>query len=128
MRRLASLLALTLLASACATLSGPEPLTPEQIVAMSRAGEPPQAIIDRLRESGTVLALSASDIVRLHQAGVAPEVLDYLQQAQMLEIRRREALFSGMYPRCSWGGGFYPPFPPRLGLYSPWSMRPWGPC
>jgi hypothetical protein len=79
-----------------------------------------------------VLALSASDIVRLHQAGVAPEVLDFLQQAQMREIRRREALFSGMYGACSWGGAYHPAFPsrfgPRLGPYSSWSMRPWGLC
>ena len=78
MRALACLLAAVLLVSGCATLSGPPMLTRDDVVRMSKAGESPQAIIDRLRETGTVIALSASDIVTLHQAGVSQEVLIFL--------------------------------------------------
>jgi hypothetical protein len=127
-RLLAAVAALSaVLLTGCATLAGPEPLTREQIVAMSKAGEPPQAIIEKLRETYTVLPLSGSEIVRLHDEGVAPEVLDYLQLAQISEVRRREALFSSMYG-CSWGSRLYPRFQSRFGPYPPWGMGPWGPC
>ncbi len=128
MRALASLLAALVLVSGCATLSGPPMLTRDDIVRMSKAGDPPQAIVDKLRDTGTVIPLSASDIVRLHQQGVSQEVLDYLQQAQIAEMRRREALLYSMSPYpfyspyygCGWRHRFYP--------YSGWAMDPWRFC
>ena len=84
---------LALLLGGCASMEPrPAPLTGEEIVRLSKSGEPAAAIIRRLEESRTVLLLSAADIVRLHQAGVAQEVLDYLQRAQIQAIRRRDAL------------------------------------
>lgn len=128
MRSVAALLAALVLASGCATLAGPPMLTRDDVVRMSKAGDSPSAIIDRLRNTGTVIPLTASEIVRLHQAGVAPEVLDYLQQAQFAEMRRREAMLYGLHPYryyspfhgCRWGRGFYP--------YPGWAMDPWGFC
>jgi hypothetical protein len=74
----------------CAALDpGPPPLTSAEIIQLSKAGEPPASIIDRLRKSRTLLWLSATDIVNLRQAGVANEVLDYLQAVQIAETRRR---------------------------------------
>jgi hypothetical protein len=76
----------------CASLEKrPDPLSREEIVRLSKAGEPPAEIIRRLRESGTVLLLSGSDIVRLHQEGVSQEVLDHLQRVQIQAIRRQDA-------------------------------------
>jgi hypothetical protein len=75
----------------------------------------------------TVLPLQASDFVKLHEAGVPPEVLDYLQSAQINDIRWRDR-YSQMY----WYG---PGFGPRFGCGPcPWpgaglrSYRggPWG--
>lgn len=89
---------------------------------MSRAGDSPGAIIDRLRQSGTVISLSASDIVKLHQEGVSHEVLDYLQQAQLTEMRHRDALSFGYPPyACGWRYGFQP-------YWSPYPNLPWGFC
>ncbi len=123
-RLLACLLAAAALLSGCATLTGPPPLTREDIVRLSKAGEPPQAIIDRLNATGTVIPLTGSDIVRLHQQGVSEEVLDYLQQAQIAEMRRREAMLYGMYPPYS-----YSPF---YGCgwrrFHPYGWDPWGWC
>ncbi len=102
-------------------------LTRDDVVRMSKAGEPPQAIIDRLRETGTVIALSGSDMARLHQQGVSEPVLDYLQQAQIAEMRRREALLYSMYP-------YYPPYSPFYGcgwrqrFHPYYGMSPWGFC
>ena len=123
MRALVCLVAAVVLASGCATLSGPPMLSRDEVVRMSKAGESPQAIIDRLRDTSTVISLSASDIVSLHQAGVSREVLDYLQRVQFAEMRRREALLYGMYPYP-----FYSPFYGCSWRYRFWAMDPWGPC
>jgi hypothetical protein len=124
MRFVAVVLLAALLAGGCATLSGPPPLTRDDLVRMAKTGDSPQAIIDRLRDTGTVLALSASDIVRLHQSGVPHEVLDYLQQVQIAEVRRRDALLYSYPPYASFFG-----CPWRFRHYPhPWVMTPWGPC
>ena len=125
MRTALGILAITLLLGGCATLARPESLTMDQVIAASKAGEAPPALIKRLQDSYTVLPLSATDIVRLHEEGVAPEVLDYLQRAQIAEVRRREALFSSAYG-CPWGGRLYPPGFSRLYPYPRWPMGPWG--
>ncbi len=112
------------LVSGCATLAGPPPLTRDDIVRLSKAGESPQAIIDRLQATDTVIPLTGSDIVRLHQQGVPEEVLDYLQQAQIAEMRRREAMLYSMYP--------YPAYTPFYGCglrrFHPYAWDPWGWC
>ncbi len=47
--------------------------------------------------------LQASDIVALHESGVPKEVLDYLQRAQIDEIRWRDR-----YSQSYWyGPGYY---------------------
>jgi hypothetical protein len=122
---LALVAALALALTGCATLGGPPPLTAEQVVAMAKAGEPADAIIKRLRETYTVIPLSASDMVRLNKEGVPTEVLDYLQFAQLNEIRRREQLSSMMYPYAGYGPypcGWRYRFAPGP-AFGPW---PWG--
>lgn len=101
------------LLGACAGLEpAAPPMTAADIVQLSKAGEPPEAIVDRLRKSRTVLWLSATDIVNLRQAGVAAPVLDYLQAVQMAEVRRRGQFEQMLYgpemspfSRC---GSIYP--------------------
>jgi len=88
MRRLGFCLLLSL--AACATIESPAPLTGADIVFLAKNGKTAPQIIDELRHSDTVLFLQASDIVSLHDSGVPAEVLDYLQRAQIEEIRRRE--------------------------------------
>lgn len=124
MKRLLSVLLIAGLVGGCATLAGPEPLSSDQVIAMSKAGDPAATIIRRLQETYTVLPLSASEILRLNQAGVAAEVLDYLQGAQINEVRRREAMAASLYG-CPWGGRLYPPGYTRLYPYR-WGVGPWG--
>lgn len=109
MKRALTLLALLL--SACAATPPAEPprverLTAEQlaaalpqpvatvslddIVAMSHAGKPADAIIARLKESHSRYRLAAGQIIDLHAQGVAREVLDYLVEAE------RQAIFADM--------------------------------
>jgi hypothetical protein len=105
---------LLLLAAGCATLERPTPLTGADVVALAREGKTPQQIIDELRRTGTVLPLQASDIVALHEAGVPAEVLDYLQQAQIDEIRWRERNAQNFWFGLGINRGLEPyPLPPR---------------
>jgi hypothetical protein len=124
-RLVALAFSLAALVAACAGIEpGPPPLTKAEIVQLSKSGETPPAIVDRLKKSDTVLWLSASDILQLRQEGVAPEVLDYLQAAQIADIRRRSQFDQLLYgpemsPFSRCGGipsssgrvsGFFAPF------------------
>jgi hypothetical protein len=99
MRTLAFLALCTLL-SGCATLDGPPPLSGAEIVELARSGKTAPEIIAELQRTRTVLALGASDIISLHEAGVPDEVLDYLQTVQIDALLWQE--------RSMWwyGGGF----------------------
>src|SRR5262245_8971400 len=108
MKRLAFLLiALTL--AACATV-GPPQLTGAQTVGRSKGGPTARQIIEELKRTNTVLFLSASDVVRLHEAGVPNEVLDFLQQQAYYEMRWR-----AYQDQQFWYGPFYRGYG-------------WGPC
>jgi len=121
MRKLAVLLC-ALLAASCAALEPrPNPLTADDVIARAKNGVSAKEIIDELRRTDTVIPLSTAEIVRLHEAGVPDEVLDYLQYAQIQEIRWRDRLSGYWY-----GPGFYRGFGP-----CPWPGRrfrggPWG--
>jgi hypothetical protein len=119
MRALFAVLCLAFI-SGCASLAPrPAPLSEADLVQLAREGETPEAIIARLDASQTVLPLSASDIVRLHGQGVPAQVLDWLQQAQLEEIRRREA-FARSYRYDPFGRSFG-----CTGLWSPYPYQRW---
>jgi len=99
---------LLLSAAGCATLEGPKPLTGAQVVELAKSGRTAPQIIEELKRTRTVLSLQASDIVALHESGVPNEVLDYLQQAQIEEIRWRERLSQSYW----YGPGLYRGFDP----------------
>ena len=124
MRVKAVLLCVLLLAS-CATLEKhPNPLTAEDVIARAKSGVAAKAIIEELFRTDTVIPLNAAEVVRMHEAGVPDEVLDYMQHALIEEIRARDR-FANSY--WWYGPGFYPGFGP-----CPWppSRRhrgaPWG--
>ena len=107
---------LLLLAAGCATLERPKPLTGADIVFLAKNGKSAPQIIEELKRTDTVLPLQASDFLGLHEAGVPAEVLDYLQRAQIDEIRWRDRysqmywspLYRGFGP-CPWpGAGLHP--------------------
>ena len=127
MRGLVFSLLMALLAG-CATVERPKPFTSGEIIVLSKSGIGAKQIIEELKRTDTVIPLSATEIVRLHDAGVPNEVLDYLQRVQIDEIRWRDR-WSQMY----WYGplyrgyGFGPcpwPYPP--GIRRPYDGAPWG--
>lgn len=58
------------------------PLSLEEVVRLSRQGTPTATLLETLRNTGTHHALSPSEVLRLREQGVAPEVLDALAEAQ----------------------------------------------
>jgi hypothetical protein len=89
----------------------PEPVTVPQVVEMSKAGVPAGEIIGKMKASGTIYRLQASQLVELHTQGVSPEVLDYMQQT-FVEAIRRDAAYDNWnrwtpYDNYWYGG---PPF------------------
>lgn len=95
-RNLIPAIAAAVLVSGCA---GPTayPSTPaynryqvEDIIAMSKAGEPDRRIIDKLQEANGFYPLTASEIVKLHEEGVSLSVLDYMQKTYLRGVRREE--------------------------------------
>src|SRR5260221_14126997 len=100
------LLLLTL--AGCATLEKhPNPLTAEDLVARAKSGATAKAIIDEIFYTDTLIALNAAEIVRLHDAGVPDEVLDYLQTRQLEELRWRARAFNYLF-RPGLNRGFCP--------------------
>ena len=79
---------LALMLASCASLPPPAPVTVAEVVRLSHEGDPPDQIIQRMRDAGTVYRLKASQLTRLHQQGVSNEVLDYMQQTYLEAVRR----------------------------------------
>jgi hypothetical protein len=106
-RVLIACLALVVLSGCAGVLKRPDPLTTEDIVRLVKAETPSPDIIQRLRETRTVLPLTGSQFAKLREQGVPDDVLDHLQQAYLgaveFDARMR---YQGLY----WGG-WGPPFP-----------------
>lgn len=101
------------------------PVSIGEIVGMSKAGSPPADIIDRIRRSGTVYRLTASQLADLRAQGVSDQVINYMQQTHIQAVRRNQQLndqrywtpyddgyLYGGYP-FGWNDGWYPdePYP-----------------
>ena len=94
--------------AACSTVTPPPPpVTVPQIVAMSKAGEKPGAIIDKIHESHTVYRLTASQLADLESQGVAPSVIDYMQQTLISAIQREQARADWRYWSLDGDGYWY---------------------
>ena len=112
-----------LFAVGCATVDQAKPLSGPDIVFLAKSGKTAPEIIEELRRTSTVLPLQASDILALHDSGVPNEVLDYLQRAQIDEIRWRDRYSQSYWYGPGYYRGFGPcPFPPLR----PYRGGPWG--
>lgn len=81
----------------CTALSGnpvgppPSPVTVKEIVEMTKAGIPPETIINTIQQSQTVYRLQASQLVQLKEMGVSDEVINYMQQTYIDAVRQNQA-------------------------------------
>lgn len=69
----------------------PPAITQEELVRMSKAGMKDEAIIGRIRETGSRYALTASQAITLHDQGVNGAVLDYILSAREQELLDRSS-------------------------------------
>jgi hypothetical protein len=119
MRTLAFCLLLSL--AGCAALEpNPNPMTADDVIALSKSGAPAKEIIDQLFRTRSVIPVTAADIVRLHEAGVSSEVLDFMQYAQLQEIRWRDQFYYWNGPGFYRGFGPCPFPPPRFHRGGSW--------
>ena len=170
--KLSAVVAVALLLAACAS-GGPPPgsvqrISPEElarirpvakpvvgleeIIARSKTGATPDAIIARLAETGTVHVLTSAQIVELSRQGVDQKVLDYLAETQekarqaslitqladrdaqaaaaLEQERGRRLALQRQYDNWQWGFA-YGPWGPRYGIgwgrgyYHDPFYRPW---
>ena len=111
-----SFLAFTL--SSCATFTPLPLVTPEEVVQLSRLGEKPEVIIEKIRVSGTIYNLNAREITGLVNAGVSTTVVDYMHQTfiKLVEAKARRDTYDDLW-RSGYGWyGFSRPYPY---VYSP---------
>lgn len=77
----------------CASMfNTPPPVTVPEIIKLSREGVPDYEIIDKMRKSGTVYRLKASQLAELHAQGVPDSVINYMQRTYLQAVRRRQEL------------------------------------
>jgi len=74
--------------ASCATT--PAPITVSDVVAMSKEGMDPSAIVTRMRESHSVYRLPGSAFATLKEEGVPNSVLDYMLQTYLRAERERQ--------------------------------------
>ena len=81
-------LSLSVFAGCTFPLSNPRPpVTVPQILEMSEAGVPPDTIVQKMRDSGTVYRLQASQLAKLKEQGMPDAVLNYMQQTYLDAVR-----------------------------------------
>ena len=94
--------------SGCAALGfkQSEPVTVGQVIQMSKEGVPAEAIVEKMRGSGTVYPLSAAQLAELHDLGIADQVLDYMQRTY-IEVERRDQSRDDWGEWNTYGAGFW---------------------
>ena len=65
----------------------PPPVTVPQIIEMSKTDVPPGDIVQKMRDSGIIYRLQASQLAQLKEQGVPDVVLNYMQQTYLDAVR-----------------------------------------
>lgn len=104
-------------------------VTLEQVVELSRAGESAEAMIEKIKQSGSGYDLTPEQMIDLHQKGVSVKVLDFIYNARLGvmrdgfadEIYRRDQACQNQIdllrdqllwrPYPYWGGPYWGPYP-----------------
>lgn len=76
-------------------------ITVSEVIQMSKEGVPFETIIEKMRESGAMYRLTASQLAQLHDQGVPDQVIDYMQQTYLSAVRRDQRLED--WDSSSWG-------------------------
>ena len=99
------------------------PVTVGQIVEMSKAGTPTVDIIAKIRESGTVYRMKASDLAKLKEQGVSDDVIDYMQKTYLHAVERDQRLEDSAH-WTRWDDGYWYGGLPFVWPYEPYWYGP----
>ena len=103
--------------SGCASINLPErqPISLEQIVAMSKEGKDAASVIREIRESKTTYDVMASQYAKLSRDGVSDEVIDFMQSGQlrMAERAGRRSAYDDLWVSSRYGWVYGGPWTPR---------------
>lgn len=120
MRRLATVLALGILAAGCATVPPADPITMDEMVTLAKGGANAPAFQQALETRPLGFALTYQNMKELEKRGVPPDAIDRIVTNTVDRRARR------MAPRYSPSPYYYDPF---YGPYDPWyggPYRGWG--
>jgi hypothetical protein len=98
---------LVVMLAGCASVPPPAPVPVSEVIRLSREGDPPEQIIQRMRDAGMVYRLEASQLAHLHQQGVPDVVLNYMQHTYLDAVRRDQHLQDWNLWRPGPNGYFY---------------------
>ncbi len=88
-----------------------EQLRADQIVELTRQGQPPEEIIRKIHQSRTVYIMDAQDIVDLDKRGVDKAVIDCMIETHRRDLRRRrhhrDRVYFYPHPHVGFGWGPY---------------------
>jgi hypothetical protein len=79
----------------CSTLGleqSKPPVTVSEVIQMTQEGVPTKTIVEKMREAKSVYCLSAAELARLHDRGVADPIINYMQQTYLNDVRRQQSL------------------------------------
>ena len=83
------------------------PVTVADILQMTKDSVPTDQIIQKMKESNTVYRLTAAQLTDLSKKGVAPEVLNYMQETHLEAVRQNQQLEDQSYWWPGWDGYWY---------------------
>ncbi len=83
------------------------PVTVNDIVQMTKDSVPAAQIIQKMKESNTVYKLSAEQLTQLSKEGVAPDVLNYMENTHLEAVRQNQQLEDSHYWWPGWDGYLY---------------------
>jgi hypothetical protein len=114
MKTLLMLLAVVVLVGCATRTVRPPPLSPEDIIALTKAGVADDEIVRRIVDTRTVYRLGADEVVRLRNAGVSAPVINFMMETYSRYVAERQAR-EDYYDSPAWGYG--------VGV---WYGGPWG--
>jgi len=85
-----------------------DPLSPNDIISLSRKGVSDGVIIRYIRDHGTIYSLTSSEVTNLRKSGVSESVVDYMLRTQ---VDQGPDVIIGVGPYPYWGPGpFWGPY------------------
>ncbi len=98
-----SALAALALGAGCRSLPPPDPLTTQEVIALSVEGAAPEEIIREINDSRTVYVLRARDVKDLLERGVDERVVDHMLETRIRDVERYYRSLWYHYPYYGWG-------------------------